>query len=1529
MVEAIVNKGFGKSGEIFHIKAGIALDEQFKDLENSLILVGGRAVAKDYKPVDGDIVFIRYLPGAMTATIIIAAITVTAVAVSAIVMGVETYKQKQRLADMEDAQKKAKGAGERPDALPFIKGANNQAATGQSFPYIIGRTLMTPYRLASPHYTIGGINGNTQYYNVCLECGFNDLVIERVAIGNTTIKTLTGGEPQNEVYSFDKCLYYDGSNRLEIVQRGEFKTLDLNKKVICTTVSKEIPYKHGIKSTDADTSDWDAKEEGIIQELPDYPMAAEVCIEFEALRYFSNGWRGAKVTIKAQWAYSDETSPVWHDFSTPFIHTDSAHKYESGNGWQFTGTGGGANMTMRFIAKQEFTAASYGRKISVRCIRTSEKYDQDQTTCQFLFVNTHCYDNKKSDDTQLVAADVLEARERGQCVRLGLTMKATASTSDTLDSISIIVCGVARVWDVATQKWSENKRPTENLAAWVLEILTSDAHRLSKYNDDELDLESFGEWYEYCERENFTANGVISKADKKENILSTLCENGNATLIYDEMTGKMGVAIDNGRDYPIALLNGDTITSISVSKKFARLIDGKRVKYVNAAGDYQVDTAIVMADGTDNYDAATQTLTETTLNYVTSFEMAHKIAWRQIATERARPRVVTVKTGNEGVYYPLYSKVELQHRVMRTGVASGEVTKTIENGTGLIYGVEVDTGTCDIKTGARYGVIIQSDGGIIYAKGDCTAYNGRSVTIAFDKGIRAAECKTAAGDFVSIGLLDDAGEFTLVTSEMLITGVDSCDSGYQLTLVDYNSALYEYGDIPTYKSNLTHRPDSAIVASKKELALPDIYDAIDKAAAGITIDANSDSAQEAADVAIHGVHFSNTHTIRDVTMSLDELLQKIDEARQENADGISISENEILIQMEDKERGLQYQLRITAEGLQSLAGKVDANDNEAKTLISQNATSINMLAKNVEDNYATQAALKITNSAINGIVTGGGAEGQMALSLELPAMITAGQLQAMQSALVSNGIKTSSEAAALLSNVYKASDYPNGKNGSNNNYTIKLDANNDNSNIGTLWDALKRAGYLASQITLDADQIYATGTVVIDGKTQEKRQTIIDGGKIRTELIDAKKLNVKNVILDDLGTNDEKEYSEECKDAIKRAKKDKNNNPLQESRGLLVSNNLVSGGYRESKQSVYTEVKESIIYNLVPQKHGDREWTDFGTSFLKLLSSHEQGDVVAIKSDFDGEVVFIDNRKYKYLSGTATLTKAELSEPYHMKSYTCDFSIVTENKTFNYSVSCECKYNGVSYPIASDKIDSTDEVAGVRWDVKNHTFQWARTVAVPGEFYITKEWQGGGAGVLIDTNGAASFMQSVNIGGSCTIRGNKTAIFQPDLIDGFNTNGVNMAAVASCTIYTNAAGVVGCKDLGNVASIEKVNAPYSGKSYKIHFSNRVPVPFVKVDEKDFLCMQVAGIAWGEKVSNMTKNNVVSICIHEATSDCAGVYSKTTIGGEDYKIVKCITVYAVDTTKNDLFTIGMAHLMFYTTKAVVMVEVDKDTSTQGD
>ena len=110
-----------------------------------------------------------------------AAVIITAVVIVGSLVGNEIYKkQKELQKKLESSQKAAKAAGDTTEKLPYVKGAKNAAATGRSFPFAIGKSLMTPYRLCSPHYTISGTNGAAQYYTTVLEIAYNNIVIDKI-----------------------------------------------------------------------------------------------------------------------------------------------------------------------------------------------------------------------------------------------------------------------------------------------------------------------------------------------------------------------------------------------------------------------------------------------------------------------------------------------------------------------------------------------------------------------------------------------------------------------------------------------------------------------------------------------------------------------------------------------------------------------------------------------------------------------------------------------------------------------------------------------------------------------------------------------------------------------------------------------------------------------------------------------------------------------------------------------------------------------------------------------------------------------------------------------------------------------------------------------------------------------------------------------------------------------------------------------------------------------------------------------------
>jgi len=1003
--------------------------------ENSIILRGGYRVDADYEVQPDDIIYVRKTPAAATTVAIVA---IAAVAITAgVVAGVSIYQQKQAEKEMEAAQKAAKAGAEQTGKLPFVKGARNQAATGQTFPYIIGETLFTPYRLCPAHYTIAGTKGEEQFYNVVLECGYNNLVIDKIKMGETVIKAFNGDAPQNGEYSWDEGTYYDERNKIEIRQTGDFINADFNEKIVMTELTEEIPHEHASSDPDENArieAKWQA---GVVQELPSRPMKVELIALFDGLQRYDDGWKSQTITLQPQWTNNpDAASPTWHDFDTGFIQNGTASN-------EFTYN---TKQQMRYSAVQTFTAAqAYGKKISVRVRRTTPKAESNaKDTVYLLAVQTTCYDAKKSTSSSLVAAKVLEDAERDKCTRLGIRVAANANTRGNLDAFSIITRACARTWNGSA--WTSARTPTSNLAAWVLEIMTSSKHAPSKYEDSELDLATFGEWYTYCQTQGFRADGVICRPTKKKSIIETLCRNGNAALVFNPMTGKIEVAIDNGRDYSIALLNSDTIQTISTTKEFKRKTTGKKVTYVNKDEDYDADSVIFMRDGGD-YDPQTDTLTQTALEYITTYQHAFKYAWRQMAEEMAQPRVATVKVGREAAYYPIFSRVELQHKSLKIGLSHGKITG-LKWQSGLLKEIYIE-GTVTFPANVACGVIINcvSDSG----RGLCALKvtgTGTTSTLTVTTTIRqSADIIPRAGDYFSFGKLDNDGNFTTVTNTMKITNAEETDDGYTLTLVDYNAALYTYGTLPEYKSNLTKTPDGSkkTVESQRDYVQQGEAEAL-----------ASGAVQAAVDTTIKGVRFTNVYKVKPVEMSLEEIVAKMDADARNASASISISEDAILLKVEDLDEQQRAFISLTKS---QILAQVDDMAQELTGLIDVQA------------------------GAVTALVEGGGAAGQMSLSLNLPVMIDANKRAQFVAA------STEAKVAAVYAQLE-------GTSGAGIRYAIK--GNASNAAVKALWDDAVAGALIASQIDLTATQIHINAqNVQIDGET-----IINNAKKIKAALID-------------------------------------------------------------------------------------------------------------------------------------------------------------------------------------------------------------------------------------------------------------------------------------------------------------------------------------------------------------------------------------------------------------------------------------------
>ena len=1045
------------------------------DWEHALILKAGKAIPCDYEVQNDDIIFIRILPAAATSILIATTVLLAVAGIAAgVVVGVKMYEQRQQLEALQKAQKNAK-AKNAIEQLPFVKGAQNRAATGQYFPYTIGESLFTPYLLCPSYYSVEGARGEDQYLNLVLECGFNDILIKKLQMKNTSVKTWNTETPQNGVFNFDAGTYYDSRNRIEIRQTGDFTIDAFNKKIIGVGVNKQIPHEHAGDDAEENArieKEWQA---GVVQELASHPMAVEVIVLFDGLRKFEDdAWKAQSVTLQAEWTNNPEDAePVWTPFDSGFIQNGTVS-----NTFEYN-----TKKQMRYCATQTFTASqSFGKKISIRLKRTTPKAKSNsQENVILLAVQTTCYDAKKSNATTLVAADVLEADKRDKCTRLGIRVIANENTTDMLDSFSVIQSGVARIWDKTAKSWSASKVPTRNLASWALEILTSPHHKPSRYADDELDLASFGAWYEYCEKEGFYADGVITRGEKKKNTVDTLCQNGNAALIYNEFTGKIEAAIDNGRPYSVALLNSENIISIQTSKDFKRKTDGKKVTYINRDAGYDADSVVFMRNGKE-YNPETDTITTTALKYITDYNMAYKYIWRQMAEEAASPRTVVVKVGAEGAYYPLFSCVEVQHRALPVGL-SHSVVKEVTWWGGLLKTITLD-GYVDFPQGKRCGVLIHC----IDNKGHgiCAievAGVGKTDTLKVVSKVRqSADSIPHSGDVLSFGILDADGGFQAVTRTMKIVNIEPADHGYSLTLKDYNPALYEYGNLPEYKSNITYIPDGnpkPHTPDKGYVTRDELKKVNEQAVKQAALEAAAKAAQAAIDVIARGDTFSDAFQLNGYGTSLENLIDKMDEDARNAKDGLSITKDEILLKVEDTENALRAYLKLTHD---TIIARVEDEKKKLNSTILQTREAI--LAEVKDDKKELLGKLEVQAGAVRSFVAGGGAEGQMALTLNLPVMID----EATRNKL----IKASSleKVNAVYAKV-KDTDY----------YGVKPDAGDA---IKPLWEDARRAALLASQIVLEADQI------------QFKSENVFVNGKLKADYIDVLELAVKKTFTEKL-----------------------------------------------------------------------------------------------------------------------------------------------------------------------------------------------------------------------------------------------------------------------------------------------------------------------------------------------------------------------------------------------------------------------------
>jgi hypothetical protein len=1027
--------------ELVDIEAGRSARANFPgvDFENAVLIINGKIAEPDTIIKDNDIVTLRQIPGDLTETPwwVATFFIPFGFLIQPVQLALKARKEAEKAEEELEKIKKLTNAPE-IDNSPFLRGATNTIATGKSQPYLCGRNFLTPYLFSKPYYRISGTDGVTQEVFNILEGGFKDIVINSLSIGDTLVKNFFETTPQNGVYTIQSGIFANG--QFEIRQNGEaFSTLtQLNTKVSSTIINREIPKDYEVAAGNA---------EYLILTLDPNSHSAEICINFPYGLYKYNDENDrveATVTITPE--YSLNGGLTWTAFTF------------NQNGTQSNVFTRNVTKALRYVATKNFTyndyqtlAANSQNSILVRVRSNAPEDEKLRANCYVYYYQTKIFDPLKSSAPAgvlndggaagLVACLNVEERERSKSCCLGLRLKATDNNKDKLTQINIIATSTARTWNGSA--WSSGKSPTRNPAAIALEILTTDIHPASRYNDSEIDLDAFGALYEYCENNDLYYDRVITQGQKKDAELQKIADVCGCAF-YKDIYGRRSVAIDQAQDNAVAVYNPQNIISLTNKKTFARRVDALRIKYIDSTNDtYKQNTYTVtrLENGQPVTIDENSIIKEIEAPGITRQSQIVKYARRLMAIDELRPVTTTLKIGFEGVYFTPYAKIGIQDPSINRDIQDA-VIESVTYTFGLLSSITLKNPVTFHNPQISYGIIVNTvnaDGATPVALKVSGEGTTKELTIETQHPISAPLVE--AGNVLSFGELDNEGEFTEITHEYVITRISRTDGGFNLELQEYNEAIYESGVIPAYKPIVNSVPTPAAGAIPTDSVT---HEELDAAVTAV----NGDVVQAAVDTIQNGYRFTNIYNVRPTTDTLEEIIARMDDEARQRSASVSIAEDEILLQVQDMER--------------ELVGLID-----------------------------------IQAGAVTALVQGGGAVGEMSLSLNLPVMIDAAKrLQFI-------GISTAEKVDAVYGLV-EGTGY----------YGIK--GNASNAAVKTLWDDVVAAGLIASQIDLSATQIQIAAEHVIITDGQHTGETLVEGGKIQTNLIDVDTLKATQGLFEDI-----------------------------------------------------------------------------------------------------------------------------------------------------------------------------------------------------------------------------------------------------------------------------------------------------------------------------------------------------------------------------------------------------------------------------
>jgi len=652
---------------------------------------------------------------------------------------------------------------EKPGSDPSIRGGKNQARPHGRIPVLLGRHRLYP-DLAANSFT--SIIGSQQYLTQLFCGGYKDCVIDldSFKLGETSLVKFSQTKDINAILAGA-----DPVVRLEIMQNGETSGLYphcIHEEMLNAPLQNQIDDGEGNKIP------------GEIERItPDNTTEINVDIFlYNGIgKYNADGnLVSASVEIRAWYKMGNE------NYSLLGYFNDKSNVIS-----------GAELKTKRYlITKSNLTPGEYTVKIERVTPDTTDSKTVDQ-----VYVGS-IRSIKSKDKAGKIVRPIREERQKDLTI-IALRLMATEKLKDVIDSFNYIATSKVPVYSgggTGHLYWL-NAEQTRNPAAMLLYALRGSAVQESVSPED-IDWQSFQDFYNWCETHNYTCNAYLSESVTIAEIIKMIGGAARADIL--RIDSKISVVQDIERPSHMGLFTPKNSINYSITMMKADIPDAIALRYVDEESGYaQNEVQIFNTPDGNRGEKDPVKIQKVDLWGITNSEQARRIGMYNYACLKNRPFVHTIEVDIEYLTCNKGDWIQYAGDIALTGSVQGRITGLIFNND-ICLGIRVDepVGT---EPGKQYAVRIRKSNGTVLLK-DIAAVQQPNV-VFFSEPLKKDDMPRE-GDIYAFGVRG----YEVI--DLIITDIQpQADFTATLTCVEYSPEIFGVDDpdfkLPEFQNRIT------------------------------------------------------------------------------------------------------------------------------------------------------------------------------------------------------------------------------------------------------------------------------------------------------------------------------------------------------------------------------------------------------------------------------------------------------------------------------------------------------------------------------------------------------------------------------------------------------------------------------------------------------------------------------------------------------------------------------------------------------